>query len=99
MKFGDGNSGRSKIENEVKKGGFCTRGKEARVLHGPQKHRQDWGGIEREWKGGREQKRRKERSERTKEEEGKERETICFYIAEETARTFKRQNTQKISFV
>ena len=41
----------------------------------------------------------RERREGTKDEEGKERETICFYIAEETARTFKRQNTQKISFV
>ena len=62
----------------MKKDGFCTRGKESRGTARARKQRQDWGWIEREWKGGREQKRRKERSERTKEEEGKERETICF---------------------
>ena len=53
----------------MKKGGFCTRGKESRGLHTGQKPWKDWGGNERGVKGGRERKRRSERRKGTKEEE------------------------------
>ena len=54
----------------MKKGGFCTRGKESRGLHTGQKPWKDWGGNERGGvKGERERKRRSERRKGTKEEE------------------------------